>query len=81
MRVEDHPQPSPIREGGEGRVAAIAREVRKYPFGYSVMGVFMLAGPVVTHFMFPEAPLGVGIVGGLAFGLYAAICAVPEKFL
>jgi hypothetical protein len=48
---------------------------------YAVLGVFMVLGPMFTRFVFPEAPLGVGIVGGFAFGLYAALCAVPEKFI
>jgi hypothetical protein len=60
---------------------AILREVRAHLFGYVVLGLFVLAGPVLAPLIFPQAPPAVAIVGGLAFGLYAAICAVPQKFL
>jgi len=49
--------------------------------GYGVLLVFVVAGPLVTSWLFPEAPLGVGILGGAAFGAYAALCAVPGKFI
>ena len=39
------------------------------------------AGPVAVHYLFPEAPLGVAIVGGAIFGGYCALNAVPQKFL
>ena len=60
---------------------AILREVRMHPFGYVVLGLFVLAGPILAPLIFPQAPPAVAIVGGLAFGLYAALCAVPQKFL
>jgi len=56
-------------------------EVRSRPMAYGVLAVFVLAGPVVARLLFPEAPPAVGIVGGLVFGAYAAMCAVPQKFL
>lgn len=59
----------------------LKEEVTSRPFAYFVLAVFLVAGPVVTHFLFPEAPTGVGVVGGLAFGVYAALCAVPQKFI
>jgi hypothetical protein len=63
------------------RWAAVLHEVRTHPFGYTVMLLFVLAGPVAAPFLFPQAPPAVAIVGGLAFGIYAALCAVPQKFL
>ena len=60
---------------------AVIDEVRDRPFAYGVLGAFLLAGPVVASLLFPEAPPAVGIVGGLALGAYAALCAVPQKFL
>lgn len=60
---------------------AVRTEIRSRPMAYGVLAAFVIAGPVVTRLLFPEAPLGVGIVGGLAFGAYAALCAVPQKFL
>jgi hypothetical protein len=56
---------------------ALLGEVRSHPFGYVVLGLFVMAGPL----LFPQAPPAVAAVGGLAFGLYAALCAVPQKFL
>ena len=59
---------------------AVVSEVRERPMAYSVLALFALAGPIVTKLLFPEAPLVVGIVGGLALGAYAALCALPGKF-
>lgn len=67
-----------IRQPLTSRLVA---EIRDHAVGYSVLAVFTLAGPVVTHFLFPEAPLALGIIGGLAFGGYATFCAVFDKFL
>ena len=64
-----------------GHVATVRQEMRSHALGYSVLCAFMLAGPVATHFLFPDAPTGLGLVGGIAFGAYAALCAVPEKFI
>ncbi|MBW2414430.1 MAG: hypothetical protein JRG76_07950 [Deltaproteobacteria bacterium] len=62
-------------------VQKIVVEVRSRPMGYGVMAAFVVAGPVATSWLFPEAPAGVGIIGGVAFGAYAALCAVPGKFI
>lgn len=71
------PEPSTRRTWKE----ALVREVRTHPFGYTVLALFVVAGPMVAPFLFPQASPGVAVVGGLAFGLYAALCAVPQKFL
>jgi len=60
---------------------SLLHEVRTHPFGYAVLGLFVLAGPLLAPLLFPQAPPAVAIVGGLAFGLYAALCAVPQKFM
>lgn len=59
----------------------IASELRDHPFAYGVMAAFIVIGPVLASLIFPEAPLGVAIAGGLAFGIWAALCAVPGKFV
>lgn len=59
----------------------IVREVRDHPFAYGVMAAFIVIGPVLASLIFPEAPLGVAIAGGLAFGVWGALCAVPGKFV
>jgi hypothetical protein len=60
---------------------SLVHEVRTHPFGYVVLALFVLAGPLLAPMLFPQAPPAVAVVGGLAFGLYAALCAVPQKFL
>ena len=59
----------------------LAHEFRTHPFGYIVLALFVMAGPICAPFLFPQAPPAVAVVGGLAFGAYAALCAVPQKFL
>jgi len=56
-------------------------EVKNHPFGYSVLAIFLVAGPIAAPFLFPQAPPAAAIVGGLAFGVYAALSAVPQKFM
>jgi hypothetical protein len=69
------------REQANTLWARAVAEVRGRPKPYALMAAFVIAGPVITSYLFPEAPLGVQIVGGGAFGIYAALCAVPQKFL
>ena len=59
----------------------ISREIRERPLSYILLGAFLILGPITAHFLFPEAPPGAAIAGGLALGVYAALCAVPQKFL
>jgi len=56
-------------------------EVQRRPIAYGVLASFLVAGPVAASLLFPEAPPGIAIVGGLLLGGYAALCAVPGKFL
>jgi len=59
----------------------LVHEVRTHPFGYSVVAVGLVAGPVLAIMIFPDAPPAAAAVGGLCFGIYAAISSVPQKFL
>lgn len=79
--TENDESPAPAEGPARSWRAAIAAEVRDRPFVYVVFGAFVVAGPVVVHVLFPEAPRGVGLVGGVAFGAYAALCAMPGRFL
>lgn len=56
-------------------------EVKNHTFGYAVLAIFVVAGPIAAPFLFPQAPPAAAIAGGLAFGVYAALCAVPQKFM
>ena len=61
--------------------ARVIAELKSRPFGYTVLAIFLVAGPIAAPFLFPQAPPAAAIVGGLAFGVYAALSAVPQKFL
>jgi len=77
------PEPTDIAgpEPARSRWEALVREVREHPFAYAVLAAFLPVGPVGAWLLFPEAPLGIVVIGGLAFSLYAAMCAVPGKWL
>ena len=60
---------------------AVVAEVRGRPFAYSVMAVGLVLGPVLIRMIFPEVSVLQAIVGGIAFGVYAALSAVPQKFM
>lgn len=60
---------------------AIVREVRSRPFAYIVLALFLVGGPILATMIFPQAPPAAAAVGGLAFGVYAALCSVPQKFM
>lgn len=61
-------------------LAAMGRELREHAFAYGVVAAFLVAGPVAVAMIFPEASPLLGLLGGLVFGVYAALCAVPDKF-
>jgi hypothetical protein len=62
-------------------IRALAEEIRTHPVGYGVLAAFTIGGPLIAKVIFPEAPLGVCLVGGFALGAYAALSAVPDQFL
>ncbi len=61
--------------------ARVIAELKSRPFGYTVLALFLIAGPIAAPYLFPQAPPAAAIIGGLAFGVYAALSAVPQKFL
>ena len=62
-------------------VQRIVKEVKGRPFAYSVLAVALVAGPVFAVMIFPQAPPAAAAIGGLLFGVYGAVCAVPQKFM
>lgn len=76
--IEEHALES--RSRARRVLAAIGRELRDHAFAYGVVAAFLVAGPVAVAMIFPEASPWLGLVGGLVFGVYAALCAVPDKF-
>lgn len=67
--------------GSAGWTQAVVREVKSHPFGYGVLAAFAVLGPLLVTMIFPDAPPAAVAVGGLVFGVYAALCAVPQKFM
>lgn len=59
----------------------IVKEVKGRPFAYSVLAVSLVAGPILAVMIFPQAPPAAAAIGGLIFGVYGALCAVPQKFM
>jgi len=72
--------PSPEPEPRRGVFAAVRAEVRRHAIAYAVVAAFMVIGPLLVRMIFPEAPLLLGLIGGLLFGVYAALSAVPDRF-
>lgn len=64
-----------------GRLQRLRAELRRHAIGYGVVAAFALIGPALVYVIFPEASPLLGLVGGLAFGVYAALSAVPDRFL
>ncbi len=76
---EDRPaEPIPIRKPWTRK---LRDEIRSRPFGYSVLAVAFVTGPVLISMIFPGVSTTQAIVGGIAFGVWAAVCAVPQKFM
>ncbi|HEX2483762.1 MAG TPA: hypothetical protein VHQ66_00580 [Myxococcota bacterium] len=68
------------RSEGRGFVARLGHELRTHVVAYSVLVLFAAAGPLVVSWIFPDVSPWVGLAGGLALGIYAALCAVPDRF-
>lgn len=56
-------------------------EVRRHGIAYAVVAAFLVIGPVLVYLIFPGVSPLLGVVGGIPFGIYAALCAVPDRFL
>jgi hypothetical protein len=69
---------TPARRGLLGR---LREELRRHAIGYAVVAAFTLIGPLLVYIIFPDASPLLGVLGGLAFGVYAALAAVPDRFL
>jgi len=80
---ETHPQGENSADGSKATTwqDVLIAEVRSHPFGYGVLAVALLLGPFLITMIFPEVSPLQAVVGGVAFGVYAALCAVPQKFM
>ena len=64
-----------------GLAALVKDEVKSRPFLYLMLLGFAVAGPFATAILYPDAPTGLGLFGGVAMGIVAALCAAPGRFL
>lgn len=71
----------PLRPEPPSRAARVWAELRRHPYAYLVTVAFAVAGAVAAPMLFHGATPAMGAVGGMALGVYAALCAVPNKFL
>lgn len=78
--MRDESPPRPPRPTGRRLLAGLRAELLRHKIAYGVVAAFLVIGPVLVSLIFPEAPPLLGVVGGLAFGVYAALSAVPDRF-
>jgi hypothetical protein len=71
--IDSSPKPSLVQK--------IVKEIKSRPFAYGVLAAALVGGPIIATMIFPQAPPGAAAAGGLIFGVYAALCAVPQKFM
>jgi len=76
-----HPEIEKTPAPGRSLWQRVGHELRTHPFGYVVLAVGLVAGPILAVMIFPEAPPAAAAFGGLAFGVWAALSTVPQKFL
>jgi hypothetical protein len=75
----DHPTPDAPESAS--LAARVWEEVRHRPYAYGVLIGFTVAGGISAPLIFPDVSPWAGAIGGLALGFYAALTAVPNKFL
>ncbi|MCG8591915.1 MAG: hypothetical protein MJE66_21685 [Proteobacteria bacterium] len=69
-------QPLPLSRGQR-----LVRELRRHAYGYAVVAAMAVAGAFLAPLVLPAATFWHGLFGGFALGVYAALTAVPDKFL
>ncbi len=58
---------------------ALVDDVRSHLLAYGAVAGFCVLGPVFAHMIFPEAPLGLVVFGGIVFGVHIGFCALADK--
>jgi len=76
------PTPAPPSQDATrgGPLARLRAEMRRHWLAYSILAAFLAIGPILVHLIFPGVSPLLGLVGGLAFGVYAALAAIPDRF-
>jgi hypothetical protein len=74
------PPDAPTPTAKPGVFERLRAEVRRHALAYGILLAFLVIGPVLVHLIFPDVSPLLGVVGGLAFGVYAALSAVPDRF-
>lgn len=75
------PAAEPLSPPRPGLWARVQAELRRHWVAYAVVAAFLVIGPVLVHLIFPGVSPLLGVIGGIPFGIYAALCAVPDRFL
>lgn len=70
-----------VVEGSPSLWSRLKREFRRHWIGYAILLAFSLAGAVLAPLFLPGASAFAGAFGGFAMGIYAALSAVPDRFL
>ena len=60
---------------------AVRRELVQHKMAYIVLVLFMVGGILIIPEIFPEATRLQGAFGGIFLGIWAALSAVPQKFI
>jgi hypothetical protein len=61
--------------------ARVRRELVQHRMAYIVLVLFMIGGILIIPEIFPEATRTQGALGGIFLGIWAALSAVPQKFI
>ena len=61
--------------------ARVRREISQHRMAYIVLVLFMIGGVFLIPWIFPDATRLQGAFGGMFLGIWAALSAVPQKFI
>ena len=66
---------------GKFILKGIKKELARFRLGYFILGFFAFVGFFVVPMFLENVTPFAGAIGGLAIGIYAAIVAIPGRFL
>ena len=72
--------PEPGQPPAPTRTRKLMQALNEHRFAVGVTLAFVIGGPLVVRMVFPDVSPVLGLIGGVLFGGYAALCAVPGKF-
>ena len=66
---------------GKSSLKRIKKELAQFRLGYFILGFFASVGFFVVPMFLENVTPFAGAIGGLAIGIYAALVAIPGRFL